>query len=90
MSNQAKRMAESLTEATTRRGFLGRVARVAGGAAAGMAALLATGSALGAPPETEMKLCSYQCRSGTFVYKEVPINRQCPKKYKGCRLVEYY
>ena len=90
MSNQAKRLAESLTEATTRRGFLGRVARVAGGAAAGMAAILATGSAFGAPPDKELKLCSYYCRSGAFLEKIVPINRKCPKKYKGCTLVQYW
>jgi hypothetical protein len=89
MSNQAKRLAESRTEATTGRGFLGRVARVAGGAAAAVAAVLATGSALGAPAETEMKVCWYYCRSGTLVEKVVPINKPCPKKYKGCRLASY-
>ena len=40
MTRQAKQVAESLTHATTRRGFLGRLARVAGGAAAGVAAVL--------------------------------------------------
>ena len=87
MSNQAKRLAESLTEATTRRGFLGRLARVAGGAAAGMAAILATGTALGAPPEKETKVCHYYCPVGSIITKTVPKDRKCPRKHKGCVFV---
>ena len=85
MTRQAKRLAESLAEATTRRGFLGRVARVAGGAAAAVAAVLTAGPALGAP---DKKPCYYVCRSGKpiMLVKYVPVNNACPKKYKGCYL----
>jgi hypothetical protein len=85
MSRKAERVAESIADATTRRGFLGRLARVAGGAAAGMAAILATGSALGAPKEK--KGCVYTCPPyGYNIVKWVPAHKPCPKKWKGCSL----
>lgn len=82
MSRQAKRMAESLTEVATRRGFLGRMARVATGAAAGMAGLLSAGSICEAA--REKRLCYYVCSNLTTISKWVPVNRPCPSHWKGC------
>ena len=86
MSKQAKRIAESLTVVTSRRGFLGRLARIAGGASAGIAAVLAAVPALGARPER--KPCYYTCRSGepVLLVKYVPTIKDCPKKWKNCIL----
>ena len=45
MTKQVTRMASAVAAATSRRGFLGRLARMAGGAAAGAAGVLAAASA---------------------------------------------
>jgi hypothetical protein len=49
MSRKATRMAEAVADTTSRRGFLRRLTRFAGGIAAGMAALLAARSGEAAP-----------------------------------------
>ena len=49
MTSQVTRMAEAVAGATSRRGFLGRLTRLAGGAAAAAAGLLATTTAHAKP-----------------------------------------
>jgi hypothetical protein len=93
MTRQAKQMAESLTNATTRRGFLSRLARVAGGAAAGLTAILAAGPTPGSPPGRLAKgnrgtqICYYECPSGEVISKRVNSNRNCPYEWKGCWVI---
>lgn len=83
MSHKAKKMAQTVNEMTSRRGFLGRLGQVAGSAALGLAGLLATKSASAGKPEK--RVCAYVCLPHlTTIYKEVPAHRPCPKQWRGC------
>jgi len=74
MSCEAKRIAEAVVSATSRRGFLGQFARLAGGAAAGVAALL-----VGTPLHAgSTKLCCYYISAEGISYSVCRHNK-CPE-----------
>ena len=85
MTKQSLRIADTLNRATSRRGFLGRLGQIAGGAAVGLAALLATKSA--SAGSREKKVCHYVCLPHlTSIYKEIPADKSCPDHWRGCVL----
>jgi hypothetical protein len=88
MTRKANQLAEKMVKATSRRGFLGRIARLAAGAAFALAGL-AAGTANGGwkhPPykDDNETLCIYWCPSGHFISKRV--NGACKASWRGCSL----
>lgn len=85
MSLQAERMANAVAGATSRRGFLGKFVKLAGGAAAGMAGVLAASSVRGAPPEKTKLCCEYVTRQLISRFKCVG-GHKCPDHWRGAVL----
>ena len=79
MSNKAVKLAEAVASATTRRGFLGRLAKTAGTAAAVMAGVLVTDSAT-AKGKQHLWCCVYEIDGfpGEFLYACL---ERCPRRY---------
>jgi hypothetical protein len=84
-----------MAKATSRRGFLGRIARLAGGAAFALAGLAAgTANAAnretlkGPPYKDGETVCIYWCPNGRFISKRG--KSACKTSWKGCLLVDSY
>ena len=94
MTRKANQLAEMMAKATSRRGFLGRIARLAGGAAFALAGLAAgTANAgnretLKGPPHKDETVCIYWCPDGRFISKRG--RGACKTTWKGCMLVDFY
>lgn len=76
MSHKAKRMAEAVVSAMSRRRFLGRLARLAGGAAAGVGGLL-VGTTLHGSPSKRILCCGYISAEG--ISYSVCRHNKCPE-----------
>ena len=93
MTRKANQLAETMARATSRRGFLGRIARLAGGAALALAGLAAgtadaaTGEKLKGPYKDET-VCIYWCPNGRFISKR--SRAACKTSWKGCLLIDAY
>jgi len=85
MSDHATKAVDVVARATSRRGFLRKVARLAGGAAAGMAGVLAAGSVRGAPRQDTKLCCEYIKNNSNSVFKCVGGNK-CPDHWRGAVL----
>jgi hypothetical protein len=98
MSDKARRMAEAVASVTTRRRFLGRLTRLAGGAAAVVAGVLATRSAHagrgGNGPAKANLCCVYwygRDLGGWDVYwPRCTQRKSCLETWHGAPLVEAY
>ena len=95
MTRKANRLTETMVQATSRRGFLGRIARLAGGAAVALAGLAAgtasaaNGGTLKGPPYKDGEtVCIYWCPNGRFTSKR--SRGACKTSWKGCMLVDSY
>jgi hypothetical protein len=92
MTRKANQLAQEMVKATSRRGFLGRIARLAGGAAFALAGLAAgtantaNGGTRKGPPhkDGDETLCIYWCPSGHFISKRV--HGTCKTSWRGCSL----
>ena len=68
MTKRVRKLADSVA---TRRGFLGGVGKLAGGAAAGLACLLVTNSAAAKPGGYPGRYrCVYLCEDGKVIHKK--------------------
>ena len=78
MSNKAIKLAEAVASATTRRGFLGRLAKTAGTAAAVLAGVLVTNTA--EAKKRQLWCCVYAIDGfpGEFLYACL---ERCPRRY---------
>jgi hypothetical protein len=90
MTKLAKKLNQATTAATSRRGFLQRVARLAGTTVAAMAGLLATRSANAAPgngkgPKARL-CCEYVVDWGLYE-RRCTQRKSCPEEWGGGRLV---
>ncbi len=85
MTRQSERIATAMAAATTRRGFLGKLVNLAGGAAAGMAGILAASSVRGAPRQNTKLCCEYVTNNLNSVFKCVGGNK-CPDHWRGAVL----
>lgn len=88
MTRKATQLAERVAAATSRRGFLKRISRFAGGLAAGMAGLLAARSARAGKPVKMKWCCGYLGHEG-FVYRCVG-GPKCPSQWGGKILYQQF
>jgi hypothetical protein len=90
MTRKANRLVEKMVKSTSRRGFLDRIARLAGGVAFVLAGL-AVGNANAAKGGNK-NCCVYWCGWGEqmdyFITK--CTGGPCKQSYRGCMLVESY
>jgi hypothetical protein len=89
MTRRAHQLAKTTMEATSRRGFLGRIARLAGGTAVALGGL-AAGAAKAAPPSRRNQgddkwTCIYMCPDGSTAAKRSPGG--CKETWAGCELI---
>lgn len=93
MSNAEKQTGQFVSTDTTRRGFLARLAKTAGTAAAAMAGVLATRTA-GAKRGGGKTCCVYECIDwyhGVIYFKTKCSGRSsCQDRFQGCELVDSY
>ena len=98
MSKTTKQIEQLVNEATTRRGFLGRMTRTAGTAVAAITGILATrsveaGAGHGKGPNFKKRLCcvywvGWDYPDWAFVH--CTNKKSCPEEYQGGILSDYY
>lgn len=98
MTKLAKKLNQATTAATSRRGFLQRVARLAGTAVAGVAGVLATrsagaGAGHGKGPKQQGRLCCLYWvgwDDPNWGFRFCTNKKSCPEEYHGGILSHYY
>lgn len=81
MSDHATKAVDAVARATSRRGFLKRLTRVAGTAAAGLGGVLAAASVRGGRPQRLKWCCGYVTHEG-FIYHCTGAPK-CPGTHAG-------
>lgn len=89
MTRQSERLATAVTVTTTRRGFLGKFLKLAGGTAAGLAGVLAASSVRAARPQSTKLCCEYIKSNLNSVFKCVGGDT-CPDHWRGAVLWAAY
>jgi hypothetical protein len=89
MTEIANRLAATIAEATSRRGFLGKLPRLAAAATAMLAGILAADSARAGKSQKTHLCCRYGTAQGIERVKCVGGSK-CPKPGKGQYLNGYY
>ena len=89
MTEKANRLAERIAEATSRRGFLGKLPKLAAGAAAMLAGILAANPARAGKSKKTHLCCRYVTAELIERVKCVGGNK-CPKPGRGEILNGYY
>lgn len=86
MTKRAKRLTEAVSNATSRRGFLKRISRLAGNAAIVLGGALAASDARAGKPVRKVRCCTYIRSNFATFTKCVRHDKQCPEWFQGAPL----